>query len=525
MSLNVKNAPGSQVLKRRDRVNGTHVVMAFIAFTLVTLIGSNAWLAWRGYEKELGLAKESSLNLAHAVSQQFDSVFSDVDRTLENIGFRIEQGNMSSQAIKALQPELVNSLSRSDHLHSIFVFDRDGRSLVDTQPRRSSSTRNADRPYFLAHMASPSTRTLISAPLLSRTTGIWVIPVTRRLNDGNGNFVGVILASIRVDYVRDVLNGYAIGEHGAAGLSLADGTILVRRPFDVADLGRNIANPHITAGLRNFRSGTARMESPVDGVMRVLGFEFTQNHPVVVAVARAESEILRSWWRSLFIQSIMVVVLAVFIAIFGRFVLHIMRLRSQERLEIERAHQQVSEANQRLQHLAEHDGMTDLLNRRAFDARAAALVSHSARHQRSLSMLMLDVDHFKAYNDHLGHQPGDECLRLVANALKSAARRPADLLARYGGEEFIMMLPETDAAGARTIAENAIQAVRALRIDHPRSPLGVVTISAGGTTTQFAPPMALTLAELIEQADAALYEAKTAARDAYREHGAPLQER
>lgn len=497
------------------------VVMAFIAFTLLTLIGSNAWLAWRGYAKELALAEESTRNLAHAVSQHFDGVFSDVDRTLENIAFRIEQGDMSTQAIEALQPELVNSLSLSDHLQSIFVFDKNGRSLVNTQPGRASTISNADRPYFLAHMTSPSTLSLISAPLLSRFSSTWVIPVTRRLNDHNGQFSGVVLAAIRVDYVRSVLDGFAIGEQGAAALSLADGTILVRRPFAVGDLGRNVANPYITAGLKSFRSGTARMVSPVDGVPRILGFEFTQNHPVVVAVARAESEILHSWWRSFAVQSITVVVLSIFVAIFGRFVIHIIRLRSQAQQEIERAHQRVSEANVRLQHLATHDGLTDLLNRRAFDSRAASIVASCARHGRSLSVLLLDVDHFKNYNDHFGHQPGDECLRLVAGALQSAAQRPGDVVARYGGEEFIMVLPETDAAGARVIAANAIQAVRSLRMDHPRSPLGIVTISAGGTTTQFEHPPASTLAELIERADGALYEAKKAGRDRYKEYREP----
>lgn len=263
------------------------------------------------------------------------------------------------------------------------------------------------------------------------------------------------------------------------------------------------------------------MRSPVDGVMRVLGFEFTQNHPVVVAVARSESEVLRSWWRSLAIQCLTVIVLSVFIAIFGRFVIHMIRLRSQAQQEIELAHQQVSEANIRLQHLATHDGLTDLLNRRAFDSRAASIVATCARHQRNLSVLLLDVDHFKAYNDHFGHQPGDECLRLVASALQGAAQRPGDVVARYGGEEFIMVLPETDAAGTRVIAANAVEAVRSLRIDHPGSPLGIVTISVGGTSTHFEHPPAVTLAELVERADGALYDMKNTGRNGYREYSEP----
>jgi len=498
------------------RLNGVHVVVAFIAFTLLTLIGSNAWLAWRSYQKELGLAEESARNLSHAVAQHFDGIFSDVSRTVENIAFRIEQEEMSAADIEALQPELVNTLSHSDHLHSIFVFDRDGAAIVSTQPGRSSAISNADRPYFLAHLTSPSTMTLINPPLTTRLSDSWVIPVTRRLNDAQGRFNGMVLAAIKVDYVRAVLEGFSLGDNGAAALTLADGTILVRRPFAIGDLGRNIANPYIADALKRSRSGTARMRSPVDGVARVLGFEITQNHPVVAAVARAESAVFRSWWRSIAVQCLTVLVLSVLVAIFGRFVIRMIRLRSDAQQEIVLAHRQVSDANIRLEHLATHDGLTDLLNRRAFDVRAAALVATSARHQRPVSLLLLDVDHFKAYNDRFGHQPGDECLRLVASALLRTAQRPGDIVARYGGEEFIIVLPETDAAGARVIAQSAVEAVRGLRIEHPGSPEGMVTISVGVASTRFELRPAPTLSELVAQADRALYEMKHAGRNGFR---------
>ncbi len=519
MRLNAKSIAGSIAGQVQRRLSGVRVVVAFIAFALSTLIGSNAWLAWRSYQKELGLAEESARNLSHAVAQHFDGIFSDVSRTVENIAFRIEQGDLLAPDIEALQPELVNTLSHSDHLHSIFVFDKDGRSIVSTQPGRSSTISNADRPYFLAHLTSPSTMTLINPPLTPRLSSTWVIPVTRRLNDSEGRFAGVVLASIKVDYARAVLEGFSIGEHGAAALTLADGTILVRRPFAASDLGRNIGNPYIASELKRARAGTTRMRSPVDGVARVLGFEFTQNHPVVAAVARAESEVFRSWWRSIAVQCLTVFVLSVLIAVFGRFVIQMIRLRSDAQRQIVRAHRQVSDANIRLEHLATHDGLTDLLNRRAFDAQAAALVATCARHQRNLSLLLLDVDHFKAYNDHFGHQPGDECLRLVASALQATAQRPGDIVARYGGEEFIIVLPETDDAGARVIAASAVQAVRALRIPHPGSPLGVVTLSAGVTSTRFEQAPAPGLPELVAQADGALYQMKHQGRNGYRAHG------
>lgn len=493
--------------------------MAFIAFTLLILIGSNAWLAWRGYKKELALAEESSRNLTHALSQQFDAVLSDIDRTLENITFRIEQDDASRENIGKLQPELVNTLSRSEHLQSIFILDSNGQTIVSTDPEIPSNIKHADQAYFSAHTHSPSSATLISGPMKGPSSGTWVIPVSRRLNSPAGAFDGVVVASLRVDYVRKVLDGFSIGDQGAAALTLADGTILARRPFAEEDMGRVIKNPQIRDMLLHSRAGTIRMRSPVDGVQRLLGIEFTQNHRVIVTVARAESEVLHNWWRALAIQALTIAILSALIAISGRYVVQVIKLRDVALLEREAAHQQVMDMNQRLQYLSEHDALTGLLNRRAFDSRASVAMASGMRYQRKLSIILFDVDHFKAYNDGFGHQAGDDCLKAVARALSSTARRPGDVVARYGGEEFIMLLPETDAGGARVIAANALQAVRALNLPHAGSPQGSVTVSAGGVTADFAHPTEEPITELIHQADSALYAAKRAGRDTYRDFG------
>ena len=136
-----------------------------------------------------------------------------------------------------------------------------------------------------------------------------------------------------------------------------------------------------------------------------------------------------------------------------------------------------------------------------------------ARVRMPLSLLMIDVDHFKAFNDHCGHQRGDECLRQVARVLVNAVGRPGDLVARYGGEEFVCLLPAIDEAGARAVADRLLRAVRAAAVAHPRSPSGPrLTISIGvATTAEFAGgPDAL-----VALADRLLYAAKDAGRDCF----------
>ncbi len=158
------------------------------------------------------------------------------------------------------------------------------------------------------------------------------------------------------------------------------------------------------------------------------------------------------------------------------------------------------------------DGLTGIANRRRFDEVLLREWRRCARSHLPLSLIMLDVDHFKAYNDHYGHQAGDECLRSVATLLDEQMKRPGDLVARYGGEEFICLLPETDVDGATSVAERLREAVVGQQLPHALSPVGGhVTISLGVASAMplgEAPPDGLT-----QLADRLLYEAKRAGRN------------
>jgi diguanylate cyclase (GGDEF)-like protein/PAS domain S-box-containing protein len=176
------------------------------------------------------------------------------------------------------------------------------------------------------------------------------------------------------------------------------------------------------------------------------------------------------------------------------------------------AQRQLSELNRRLEALAMLDGLTGLMNRRAFDETIEAEFRDSVKGGAPLSLLLLDVDRFKAFNDRYGHPAGDACLRSVADILARTLLRPLDRAARYGGEEFAAILPQTPAVGAETVAEAVRRSVRAAAIPHADTNAGVVTISVGiatfpGTDAEGSVP------ELIRSADAALYRAKAGGRD------------
>ncbi|HVC10885.1 MAG TPA: GGDEF domain-containing protein [Burkholderiales bacterium] len=169
-------------------------------------------------------------------------------------------------------------------------------------------------------------------------------------------------------------------------------------------------------------------------------------------------------------------------------------------------------ANVALEQLSMHDGLTGLANRRCFDKYIASQIAVARRYERPLALVMCDVDAFKAYNDHYGHQAGDECLKQVAAALRSRCRRPADMAARYGGEEFVLVLPDTDLGGAAQIAEAARDAIWQLRIVHAHSPAAPYLSISGGVAVLLR-NVDMTAQQLIADADRSLYQAKQLGRN------------
>jgi two-component system chemotaxis family response regulator WspR len=174
--------------------------------------------------------------------------------------------------------------------------------------------------------------------------------------------------------------------------------------------------------------------------------------------------------------------------------------------------QRLMETNRELERLTSVDGLTGISNRRYFNEYIEREWNRAMRSQIPLSILLIDVDHFKQYNDTYGHIAGDEVLRKVAQTMSQACRRSADLAARYGGEEFVVTFPETPATDIRHLGERLCEAVEALQIPHSASSAGkYVTISVGAATT--IPQMGEAVVSLIDAADKALYEAKKSGRN------------
>lgn len=186
------------------------------------------------------------------------------------------------------------------------------------------------------------------------------------------------------------------------------------------------------------------------------------------------------------------------------------KIRAMERITHMR--NELAKVNEELTELSQRDGLTDLYNRRTFEQKAADLWHQAARSKTPLTLMLLDIDHFKLFNDCYGHPAGDECIRMVAGSLSATLNRSSDLLGRYGGEEFIAVLSNTHEEGARHICERIRKNVEELNIRHRDSSCsGVVTVSIGACTLPSG--KGGDYDELVSLADQALYESKSEGRN------------
>ncbi|MES2317441.1 MAG: diguanylate cyclase [Pseudomonadota bacterium] len=216
----------------------------------------------------------------------------------------------------------------------------------------------------------------------------------------------------------------------------------------------------------------------------------------------------KTWW---FRTLVAVLAVALLLAAFSQRVRSLTRSKRLLEELVGARTRELAESNAKLAALSMTDGLTGVINRRGFDAALADEWSRAARTGEPLGLAMLDVDHFKMYNDHYGHQAGDQCLRAIAQAISAHARRPGDMAARYGGEEFALLAPLSYGPQALQMAQEMCAAVAALKLPHALAPCGHVTISVG--VASMVPARGEGADELVWKADQALYRAKHEGRN------------
>ena len=444
-------------------------------------------------------AEQTSKNLVQVLER-------DIARNVEMYDLSIQAAvdNLRTPGLPEMTSELrqlilFDRAATARDMGVMIVIDEHGDIIADIDAVPPRKGNYADREYFQAHKARAGLGLYIGRPIVSRLTGERMLPFSRRINKADGTFGGVVLGSVKLSYFTRLFSQIDLGREGAINLYLRDGTRIMRHPYDEADIGVNIAGTQTFQGFVREASGSFVHTSVRDGVERHYTFTRVGGLPLILNVALSTNAIEAEWRvKALAIGSIVLVLCGLTIALsllFGR------ELRRREAMQTE------------LERLSLTDALTGLPNRRAFENAGFQAWEAARRSRNPLSLLMVDVDHFKRFNDRYGHQVGDEVLQGLARSLSASVHRPDDIVCRVGGEEFAILLADTDRTGGLRIAEKVHAEVSGLAIGSVGIRAGAITISIGLAAVTPSDTGVSMLTDLYRLADAALYEAKASGRN------------
>jgi len=403
----------------------------------------------------------------------------------------------------------------------------------------------ADRPYF--QNALHSRDFALGDYLIKRISGVPGVMATYPVIKDGGAVTSVIVGSLDLHWIGDLAASAAQGSGTEVLVVDGGGTVLAASAEEEQLVGKNFAGHELTKELLAKDEGTTTA-SDFEGTRRILGFVRVPWTSARLAVGVDESVVHSGIDREISIAYVQLGVFGMLVLLaawFGGERLILRPIRSLVRtatrfgrgdLQARAAHEpwmaefaplaaafddmarklaareeELRIANQHLEELASLDGLTGLANRRGFDRELDQAWRRADELRQPLALMMIDIDHFKLFNDRYGHVQGDACLRAVGETLSLVALDEALIVARYGGEEFALLLPGLDIERALTLAEDARRSIEELLITHADSPSGIVTISIGVESR--VPEPGQSDASLLEAADRALYDAKRRGRN------------
>jgi diguanylate cyclase (GGDEF)-like protein len=489
------------------------LAVGLLACFCLLLAALQGWSAWHAYQAVLEDSRVATTNMARALASHAETSIKLGDAALDEMVERIEHDGLTGASMVRLTARLREITHDVGELHGLFVYGPDGKWLTSSLPRPMQGN-NFDREYFQYHLLHGDRSTHVGVPVRSRSTGAWILPLSRRIETPDGTFAGVVLATLNLQWFGRFYESFDVGKKGTILLALDNGTLIFRRPFRDDQVGMDIRNGSIWKRIQRDGYVGSVVEAPrVDNIERLYSYRHLQGFPLFVACGQATEEIFAGWRRTT-AQTAVLSVAAMILLVCGGVVL-VRQIRVRDRLEhdLRRVGVSLKRHNASLQNLADSDALTGLANRRPFEDRLVREFERARRSGAPFALIMADVDHFKKYNDRFGHPAGDDCLRKVARAIESGARRPADLAARYGGEEFAVILADTDLTGANAVADTIRAAVAALELPHPDNPSGRVTLSMGVYVGHPALAERNDPLAWIDVADRLLYEAKDGGRN------------
>jgi diguanylate cyclase (GGDEF)-like protein len=485
-----QNAIETRAIRAATSANSLIAVSLAVALAFSLICGAILWQERRNAGDH---AARAMGNLVEAVTSDIARNIEQYDLSLQGVSVGLQLPEFNQVSRKTRQAILFDNSANYKYLGAMRVLDRYGKTLFDSRGSDAGTEDFSTEDFFLVHVNVAHVGLYISRPFKA-SNGEMVIALSRRLNADDGSFAGVTMGTLRLAYLHDLFNKVAPSTQSALTLFGLDGTVLMRFPNRSQDIGRNASAARVLKEYQIAPSGAYEHTAGTDGVRRLYAYSQVGEFPLVMVVGRPTDEVYAGWLR----DAIVVVVLIT--ALCGAMAFSSLSLRREFRGRVA--------AEEKLAVLATTDSLTGLANRRHFDAMIAKEWQRALRERKPVSLLMIDADLFKPYNDTHGHQHGDQLLKAVGACICDRARRATDLAARYGGDEFALLLPNVGGKAALEIAEQIRKKVRLLCMPSEAAP---ATASIGVATLM--PKPGMDHRELIDMADKALYSAKAKGRD------------
>ncbi|MGY4407311.1 sensor domain-containing diguanylate cyclase [Bradyrhizobium sp. USDA 3315] len=451
-----------------------------------------ASILWEMAGKDYQHAKQGATNLVASIASEIDRNIDLYDLSLQAVADGVKLQELGKISPELRQVVLFDRAATAKDLGSILVLNAAGDVTLDSRTLTPRAANFADRDFFRAHQTRADGGLFISAPWIT-SDGEYLISLSRRINNDDGSFAGVVAGSMRLSYFHNLFRKLNFGFGDSMALFNSDGVILMRAPFDISKIGQSIKDSLVFKQFPARQSGSYITKSIVDHVSRLYVFQAVGHNRLLIAEGLALDGIYADWWQQLWLIGSVVAALCGFSIVLMFYLVAALKRRAA--------------AEDRLAHLANTDALTGLANRRRLDDTLDVEWRRGMRAKAPVSLLMIDVDHFKIYNDTYGHQAGDAVLTTVGRCIAGSAKRATDLGARYGGEEFSVLLPGIGKTGALEIAERIRTKLAAAR----ESELELPTVSIG--LSCLVPDHERTSRDLLKAADLALYQAKREGRD------------
>jgi diguanylate cyclase (GGDEF)-like protein len=466
--------------------------LGLIVCICALLIGTQAWQLWRVHEANLQQAEATTSNMAEATAAQVETVIKTADTIVASLVERVEANGTGPEARARLYRLMTSLAATLPAVQEIAITDGQGNAIVKSLVANPARMNYADQDYFRFHAAHHERGPFIGARIKSKEDGTDNITVTRQIDRADGSLDGVVFIRISLQFFQQLFDQMQATSGDVVTLLAEDGTILARSPSVTSEANAFTGSSELRQRMHDTpRAGTVTYRSSIDSEARIGSYQQLSQYPLTILVSQSRWDIQSGWRAELLFHAMILACVLVIVAMFVR---------------------RVVKGDRVVNRLAKQDGLTGLTTRSVFDEAIELEFRRAARSGEPVAVVMIDIDHFKAYNDCYGHTAGDACLLKVAQTVQGHLRRAGDLAARYDSEEIALILPRTDAAHAHAFAQKMRLAVRDLAMPHERSSYGLVTFSAGvAACVPGRSPGAWRA--LVADADAALYLAKGAGRD------------